>query len=168
MQIDEKIFLDFFCYRLIQCFSEMTGTLILATRVKPKVRYAILSASTCIDKTCTNIGDGPPAPALMPLGQAQSGTSKATAQAGQTFSRDPSGNKIFRTLFLRWRILAYSIFSSDGGPLFKRRGIRRKLPPPLLFRRAWAQGKTPKCAPAQYVQVLTWSTVHHASVTTQL
>jgi len=57
----------------------------------------------------------------------KSGPSRAIVGPGETFSRSRSKDKIFG-FFLKWRILVYCIFSSDGGRP-KRRRARDSLPP---------------------------------------
>jgi len=62
------------------------------------------------------------------------GSSRATAgpretflRGPQTFSRGPSGKKIFAFFFSEWYILAYFIFLADGGAP-KRHGARGSYP----------------------------------------
>jgi len=44
----------------------------------------------------------------------ESGPSRARAGPEETFSRGPSGEKIFESFFSKWCILVYFIFPSDG------------------------------------------------------
>jgi len=52
------------------------------------------------------------------------GTSRATAGPGETFSRGPSGDNIFEFFFLKWRIVVYFVFLSDSrAPNVARSGV---------------------------------------------
>ena len=50
------------------------------------------------------------------FGPQHQGSREPQRGPGTTFSRGPSGEKIFEFCFLVWRILVYFIFLSDGGP----------------------------------------------------